>query len=36
MIKRPPDRAAVPIDAMQTKMKMRKIVLAEVYLGFMD
>ena len=33
--KRPPDWAAVPIETMQTKIKIRKSVLAEVYLGFM-
>jgi hypothetical protein len=33
---RPPDWAtAVPIDAMQTKIRNRKSVVAEVYLDFM-
>jgi hypothetical protein len=35
-IKRPPDWAAsVPIETAQTETRIRKSVLAEVYLGFM-
>jgi hypothetical protein len=35
-IRRPPDRAAaVPIEAMQTNTRMRKSLVAEVYLGFL-
>jgi hypothetical protein len=35
MMRRPPERvAAVPIEVTQTKTRIKKSVLAEVYLGF--